>query len=309
MVEKKIYLARTQGFCSGVATAVQIVDEALKKYGTPLYVYHEIVHNTFVVQSFRSKGVIFVEDLKDVPQGSRIIFSAHGISPSIIAEANERKLIYIDATCPLVKIVHHEAVRFSDEGRHVILIGHKGHQEIIGTAGYIHPDLLHSVQTIEDVKGLPLAEDTPVSWISQTTLSVDDTKKIIMAITQKFSNVKGPKKENICYATQNRQDAVKELAQKCQLIIICGSSNSSNSNRLKETGLQAGVDTYMIDQAGDLDPAWLTDKNKIGISSGASVPEYIVKELIEKICALFPGTIVKIIGESNEPKTFPLPEI
>lgn len=309
MEAKKIYLACIQGFCSGVGTAVQIVEETLKKYGTPLYVYHEIVHNTFVVEGFRRKGIIFVEDISEVPRGSRIIFSAHGISPSIIEQANQRELKFIDATCPLVKKGHREAVHFSDENRYVILIGHKGHQEIIGTSGHVKSKLLRCVQTVEDVEKLQLSSDTPVSWITQTTLSVEDTALIIQKLKEMFRDIEGPAKENICYATQNRQDAVKELAEKCDVILICGSLNSSNSNRLRETGERAGVSSYIIDCADELKLEWLKNKTTIGISSGASVPEYIVNELIEKICFIFPGTTVMSVGESNEPNIFPLPEI
>lgn len=309
MTPKKIFLARIQGFCSGVSMAIEIVELALKKYGTPLYVYHEIVHNTFVVEEFRKQGVIFVENLNKVPEGSRIIFSAHGISPSVIEESEKRQLQYIDATCPLVKKVHREAVKFSNNHRHVILIGHKGHQEMIGTAGHVNPQLLHVVQNIDDVCQLKLPEDTPISFVTQTTLSLDDAQEIINILKTRFLDIIGPSKEDICYATQNRQDAVKELANLCDVIIICGSPNSSNSNRLRETGDRAGVPSYIIDHPDELNPAWLQDKTAIGISSGASVPSYIVENLANKIKTLFPGTNVHLLGESNEPKTFPLPEI
>ena len=309
MEEKKILLARIRGFCSGVATAIEIVEQALKKYGTPLYVYHEIVHNTFVVDNFKKRGVIFVEDISDIPEGSRIIFSAHGVSPGIMDRARQRSLTFIDATCPLVKKVHREAVKFSNEGRHVVLIGHKGHQEIIGTSGYVDRALLHFVQNEQDAENLPIGPDTPVAYVTQTTLSVDDANEIIGLLRKKFKDIKGPAKEDICYATQNRQDAVKELARYCDVILICGSPNSSNSNRLRETGERAGVSSYIIDQARDLNPAWLDNKEVIGISSGASVPGYIVDELVGRIQSLFPGTSVELIGEQLEPTTFPLPEI
>ncbi|MEW5894491.1 MAG: 4-hydroxy-3-methylbut-2-enyl diphosphate reductase [Candidatus Omnitrophota bacterium] len=309
MPGKKIFLARIQGFCSGVATAIEIVERALKKYGTPLYVYHEIVHNTFVVKSFKDRGVVFVERIDDVPEGGRIIFSAHGISPEIMEQARNRKLKLIDATCPLVKKVHLEAVRFSKEGRQVILIGHKGHQEIIGTSGYVKPELLHLVQNKNDVKDLSIASDTPVAYVTQTTLSVNDASETILALKKKFKDIKGPMKEDICYATQNRQEAVKELALYSDVILICGSPNSSNSNRLRETGARAGVPAYIIDHSEELNPEWLTDNNVIGISSGASVPGYVVDELVKRIQDLFPGTGVELIGDSTEPSTFPLPEI
>ena len=309
MRSKKIFLARIQGFCSGVSTAMEIVERALDKYGTPLFVYHEIVHNTFVVDQFRQKGVVFVEDLSDVPRGSRVIFSAHGIAPRIIQLAEQRGLKYIDATCPLVKKVHREAVKFSNEGRHVILIGHKGHQEMIGTAGHINPQLLHVIQNAADVKALPLAPETPVAYVTQTTLSIDDAYEIIDELTKRFKDVRGPAKKDICYATQNRQEAVKELARYCDVIIICGSPNSSNSNRLRETGRRAGVPSYMIDRAGELDFRCLKGKQTIGISSGASVPHDIVDELTQMISRRYPGTTVELLGESNEPRTFPLPKI
>ena len=309
MPEKTILLARNQGFCSGVATAIEIVECALKKYGSPLYVYHEIVHNTFVVEQFREQGVIFVERLCDVPEGSRIIFSAHGISPSIIAQAESRHLKYIDATCPLVKKVHREAVRFSDSGRHVILIGHKGHEEIIGTSGYVRSDLLHCIQNKDDIEALPLSASTPAAYVTQTTLSRDDASSLIEELKKRFTDIIGPAHEDVCYATQNRQDAVKELAAHSDIIIICGSPNSSNSNRLRETGERAGVASYIIDSADELDPEWIKNKKCIGISSGASVPEYIVENVIKKIKDLFPKTTVEEIGRVDEPKIFPLPEI
>ncbi|HSV43598.1 MAG TPA: 4-hydroxy-3-methylbut-2-enyl diphosphate reductase [Candidatus Bathyarchaeia archaeon] len=309
MDRKKIFLARIQGFCSGVATAIEIVERAIQKYGTPLYVYHEIVHNTFVVERFRQAGVIFIEDLERAPVGSRVIFSAHGVSPAIMDVARRRGLKYIDATCPLVKKVHSEAVRFAQEGRHVILIGHKGHQEIVGTSGYVDETLLHIVQNAKDIALLHLPSSTPVAYVTQTTLSVDEAVECIAHLRQRFIDIKGPAKDDICYATQNRQDAVKELAQFCDVILICGSPTSSNSNRLCETGKRAGVDSYIIDCADELDPAWLNGKGHIGISSGASVPEYVVKDLVKRIQTLFPGSTVERVGESKEPRIFPLPEI
>jgi len=309
MSSKKIFLARIQGFCSGVATAIEIVELALKKYGTPLYVYHEIVHNTFVVDAFRKRGVIFIENIADAPEGSRIVFSAHGISPAVIKEADDRNLNYIDATCPLVKKVHREAVRFSKQGRHVMLIGHKGHEEIVGTSGYVRPELLHYIQNTDDIRNLNLSKDTPAAYVTQTTLSADDAMQLIRELKHKFPDIQGPDKDDICYATQSRQDAVKELADCCDAIIICGSPNSSNSNRLRETGEHAGIPSYIIDHADELNLNWIRDQQTIGISSGASVPEYIVNDLIERIRLSFPGTLVETIGQTHEPKIFPLPEI
>ncbi|MFP4473434.1 MAG: 4-hydroxy-3-methylbut-2-enyl diphosphate reductase [Candidatus Omnitrophota bacterium] len=306
---KIIYLARIYGFCSGVATAITIVERALEKYGTPLYVYHQIVHNTFVVKHFEDRGVIFVEALDDIPPGGRVIFSAHGVSPWVIRQARERGLKVIDASCPLVKKVHREAVRFSKDGRQVILIGHKGHQEIVGTSGYVAPQQLHIVQKPEEVPALPLTPETPVAYVTQTTLSQDDATRIIAALKERFSNISGPPRDDICYATQSRQDAVRELAAFCDIIIICGSPNSSNSNRLREIGERCGVPSHIIDQAGELDLQWLDGKKKIGLSSGASVPEYIVEDVIGTIQKHYPGAGVESAGSSSEARIFPLPEV
>ena len=254
----EIFLAKTQGFCAGVASAIDIVELALKTYGTPLYVYHDIVHNTSVVEDMKSRGVIFIEDLKDVPQGSRIIFSAHGIPPDLIHEARERRLKYVDATCPLVTKVHKEAVKFSEQKVDTVLIGHVGHQELIGTSGYVHPDLLHIIENEEDVDALNIDPQKTVAYITQTTLSVDETKGIIKNLKIKFPKLIGPLRSDICYATQNRQDAVKDLAGFCDIIIICGSPHSSNSNRLRETGAQMGVASYIVDTAAQLDCSILT---------------------------------------------------
>lgn len=279
----EIYLAKTQGFCAGVSFAVNIVDNALEKYGAPLYVYHEIVHNTYVVESFKERGVTFVENIEDVPEHQKIIFSAHGVPPSVIKRAQQRHLIMIDATCPLVTKVHHEAIQFSEKDYHVILIGHKGHQELTGTAGYVKPELLHIIENEQDVQTLNIPADAQIGYITQTTLSVDDAKQIIKKLHERFPNIIAPKKSDVCYATQNRQDAVKDLAKICDVIIICGSSNSSNSNRLRETGEKQGVESYIIDSADELDLNILKGKKKIGISSGASVPRIIVDELVTRI--------------------------
>ena len=293
----EIYLARTQGFCSGVASAVHIVEDALKQYGAPLYVYHEIVHNTFIVSNFRDRGVVFVDDLNDIPEGKRVIFSAHGVPPSVIDQAKSRNLEIIDATCPLVKKVHDEAVRFSNLGDEVVLIGHKGHQEIIGTSGYVNSAHLHIIQDKNDINHLDFDSSRPVVYLTQTTLSVDDTKELVALLKEKFSNLEAPDKADICFATQQRQDAVKELAGMVDLIIVCGSSNSSNSNRLRETGEKAGIKSVIIDKASDLDMTLLIGKEKIGITSGASVPSCIVDELIEKIKTEFTDTTIKTLAE------------
>lgn len=279
----EIFIARTQGFCAGVASAIDIVELALEKYGAPLYVYHDIVHNTAVVNDFKNRGVVFVETLDDLNEGDRIIFSAHGIPPEVLQKAKDKKLNFVDATCPLVTKVHNEATKFSGEDIHTILIGHRGHQELIGTSGYVKPSLLHVVEDEEDIKNLTIPKEAPVAYITQTTLSVDDTAGLINMLRQKYVNLIGPKRSDICYATQNRQDSIKELTSHCDCIVICGSPHSSNSNRLRETGAKAGIDSYIVDTADELDVTLLKDKKRIGISSGASVPRYLVDEIIKKI--------------------------
>ena len=301
-----IYLARTQGFCAGVASAIEIVEQALAEYGTPLYVYHDIVHNTSVVGDMQKRGVVFVEDLNGVPEASRIIFSAHGIPPGLINQAQLRRLKYVDATCPLVTKVHKEAVKFSDQNIDVVLIGHVGHQELIGTAGYVKPELLHIVETEADVDELDIEPSKAVAYITQTTLSVDETKGIIKKLKQKFQKLMGPLRSDICYATQNRQDAVKDLAKMCDVIIICGSPHSSNSNRLRETGEQQGVDSYIVDTAEELDLAILDGKKNIGLSSGASVPRHLVDEIIAKIHSRFPQAKVHEFDNPEKNIVFPI---
>ena len=304
-----IYLAKTQGFCAGVAFAIDIVDKALEKYGAPLYVYHEIVHNTYVVENFRKKGAIFVEDVDDVPEGERIIFSAHGVPPSVIERAKRRKLQYVDATCPLVTKVHNEAVKFSHLGCETVLIGHKGHQELIGTSGYVSPGLLHVIESENDIDGLSISPQAEVAYITQTTLSVDDTTVMIAKLKKKFPRLAGPPRSDLCYATQNRQDAVKELAALCDIIIICGSPNSSNSNRLRETGEKYGTASYIVDSADEIDLNLLKGKNKVGISSGASVPRVIVEGLIKRIKVEFPEAKVHSFDNPEKNIIFALPSI
>ncbi len=302
----EIFLARTQGFCAGVASAIDIVELALKTYGTPLYVYHDIVHNTSVVNDMRSRGVIFVEDLNNVPKGSRIIFSAHGIPPHLIDQAKARQLKYVDATCPLVTKVHKEAVKFSSQNINTVLIGHVGHQELVGTSGYVHPDFLHIVENEKDVDRLDIDPNKTVAYITQTTLSVDETQGIIAKLQTKFPKLVGPPRSDICYATQNRQDAVKELAKTCDIIIICGSPHSSNSNRLRETGEQQGVESHIVDTAEELDVTIFRGKTKVGLSSGASVPRYLVDEIITKIQGAYAGTTVHEFSNPEKNIVFPV---
>ncbi len=302
----EIFLARTQGFCAGVASAIDIVELALATYGTPLYVYHDIVHNTSVVSDMKSRGVIFVEDLNDVPEGARIIFSAHGVPPEVITKAKARRLRFVDATCPLVTKVHKEAVKFSHQNIDTVLIGHVGHQELIGTSGYVRPDLLHVVENETDVDKLNIDKSKAVAYITQTTLSVDETKSIIEKLKQRFPKLMAPPRSDICYATQNRQDAVKELAKICDIIIICGSPHSSNSNRLRETGKQQGVSSYIVDTANELDMSIFQDKIKVGLSSGASVPRYLVDEIINKIKEDYPQAQVHEFANPEKNIVFPV---
>lgn len=305
----EIYLAKTQGFCAGVAFAVDIVDQALQRYGAPLYVYHEIVHNTYVVNGFRKKGVVFVEDIADVPEGERIIFSAHGVPPSVITTAESRRLKFVDATCPLVTKVHNEALKFSQLRYETVLIGHKGHQELIGTAGYVDPGLLHIIEDEQDIEKLTIDPHAPVAYITQTTLSVDDTTNMIEKLKKRYPRLAAPPRSDLCYATQNRQDAVKDLAEFCDAIIICGSPNSSNSNRLRETGEKNGTDSYIIDSADELDMRILAGKSKVGISSGASVPRVIVDQLVKRIQEEYPESVVREFENPEKNIVFALPEI
>ena len=305
----QIFLARTQGFCAGVARAIHIVDKALERYGTPLYVFHEIVHNTAVVDGFRKRGVAFVDSIDEVPNGARVIFSAHGVAPEVIAQAARKSLQAIDATCPLVNKVHQEAMRLSRDGAEVVLIGHKGHEEVVGTAGYVKPDLLHIVQTAADIDKLKIPVDKKVGFITQTTLSVDETREIIVRLRAKFQRLIGPSQDDICYATQNRQDAVKELAVLCDIIVICGSRNSSNSNRLREKAEQLGRPSFIIDNAAELDLNWLKNKDKIGISSGASVPREIVDTVVRKIKDHFSSVEIHQFDNPEKTIVFPIPEL
>lgn len=305
----QIFLARTQGFCAGVARAIDIVEQALGRYGSPLYVFHEIVHNTAVVNGLKARGVIFINDLDSVPNGARLIFSAHGVSPAITQQATAKRLKTIDATCPLVTKVHHEAVRFSQEGLDVILIGHKGHEEVVGTAGYVTGDRLHIVQNAADIEKLTIPPHRKIAFITQTTLSLDETRELILKLRARFPHLTGPAKDDICYATQNRQDSVKELAELCDYIIICGSPNSSNSNRLREKGEQLGIPSIIVDNGCELDLERLRDHAKIGISSGASVPRHLVDDIVRQIQQRFPGTLVSTFDNPEKNIIFPRPEI
>ncbi len=285
----KIYLANPRGFCAGVDRAIDIVDLSLKKYGAPIFVRHEIVHSRHVVNSLRQKGAVFVEELNEVPEGSVVIFSAHGVAKSVWEEAQSRRLHVIDATCPLVIKVHNEVNRDYTQGYELILIGHAGHPEVIGTLGQI-PDKFHLVSSVEDVEKLQVGT-TNLSYVTQTTLSVDECRDIVGALNRRFPNIKGPHQEDICYATQNRQNAVKTLSKLVDVILVIGSPNSSNSNRLRELGEHCGIRSFLIDSAADINPAWLTNARAVGITAGASAPEVLVAEV---------GDYLKELGSCEE---------
>ncbi|MBI3609242.1 MAG: 4-hydroxy-3-methylbut-2-enyl diphosphate reductase [Nitrospirae bacterium] len=275
----KILLAKPRGFCAGVDRAIDIVEMALKVYGPPVYVRHEIVHNRHVVETLRAKGAVFVEELNDVPDGVPVIFSAHGVPKSVWTEARKRKLKAIDATCPLVLKVHQEVDRDHRQGYELILIGHAGHPEVIGTLGQI-PDKFHLVSSVKDVKNLTVEDPDRLSYVTQTTLSMDECKEIMDALHQRFPKIKGPRQEDICYATQNRQNAVKEMASAVDLLLVLGAPNSSNSNRLKELGEQRGVRAYLIESFRDIQAAWLEGVQTVGITAGASAPEVLVHDVV-----------------------------
>ncbi|HEY0891502.1 MAG TPA: 4-hydroxy-3-methylbut-2-enyl diphosphate reductase [Cellvibrio sp.] len=278
-VTPEIVLANPRGFCAGVDRAIIIVEQALEKFGAPIYVRNEVVHNKFVVGQLRDKGAIFVDDLEKIPAGSIVIFSAHGVSKAVRAEAESRGLTAFDATCPLVTKVHIEVAKMRKDGLEIIMIGHKGHPEVEGTMGQSEAGM-YLVETPEDVIALTVNDPDKLAYVTQTTLSVDDATQVINALKTRFPNIKAPKSDDICYATQNRQDAVKIMAKDCDLVIIVGSPNSSNSNRLREVAKNQGVEAYMVDNASHLQAAWLQGKKKIGISAGASAPEVLVQEVI-----------------------------
>ena len=307
-----ILLANPRGFCAGVDRAIQIVEEALMQYGKPIYVRHEVVHNQHVINDLKTKGAVFIEDLNDVPKGAHVIFSAHGISKAIRVEAKLRELISIDATCPLVSKVHVEVNKMLNQNMDIIMIGHQDHPEVEGTMGQIEEHhtnrKMYLIETIEDVSSLVVDHPDKLAYVTQTTLSMDDTRAMIDALKIKYPNIQGPKSDDICYATQNRQDAVKEITGLCDLIIIVGSHNSSNSNRLKELALREGVESYMIDHEDSLQPSWLLNKKNIGISAGASAPEISVKNILNKIEALTKATITELPG-IKESIIFKLPKI
>ncbi|MBV8446660.1 MAG: 4-hydroxy-3-methylbut-2-enyl diphosphate reductase [Hyphomicrobiales bacterium] len=301
----KIILAQPRGFCAGVVRAIEIVERALEKYGAPVYVRHEIVHNRHVVESLKAKGAHFVEDLDEVPPGAVTIFSAHGVSRKVENEAKRRSLPTIDATCPLVTKVHNQGRRYVDQGRVLVFIGHAGHPEVEGTLGQIDGEI-HLVQREEDVEKLPLASETPIAYITQTTLSVDDTREVIAALHHRFKDVQGPDIRDICYATQNRQTAVRELSRLADVIIVVGARNSSNSNRLREIGEEAGLPSYLVADSSEIDAEWLRDAKVVGVTAGASAPEVLVDDVVRALMRIAPSEL-SILDGPKENVNFRLP--
>jgi 4-hydroxy-3-methylbut-2-en-1-yl diphosphate reductase len=279
----KLLIAAPRGFCAGVDRAIEIVERALDRYGQPVFVRHEIVHNRYVVDGLKEKGAIFVEELDEVPDGSPVVFSAHGVPKTIPATATERGLDWLDATCPLVSKVHRQAERHVEAGRHILFVGHKGHPEVIGTMGQVPDGAITLVETLEDVAALVFPEGTPLAFLTQTTLSVDDTREIVAALRARFPDISGPRAEDICYATSNRQAAVKAIAERCDLLLVIGAPNSSNSLRLVEVAEREGTRARLIQRGSEIDPAWLEGVETLGLTAGASAPEVLVREVIDKL--------------------------
>ncbi|AXA94285.1 4-hydroxy-3-methylbut-2-enyl diphosphate reductase [Massilia sp. YMA4] len=305
-MDKEILLAQPRGFCAGVDRAIEIVERALKQFGAPIYVRHEIVHNAYVVADLRAKGAIFIEELDDVPAGNTLVFSAHGVSKAVRAEAEARGLSIFDATCPLVTKVHVEVAKMRKTGYEIVMIGHDGHPEVEGTMGQAEEGM-HLVETVEDVAALQVANPDHLAYVSQTTLSVDDTAEIIAALKARFPNIQEPKKGDICYATTNRQEAVKFMAPQVEVVIVVGSPNSSNSNRLREVAQKMGTPAYMVDRAEQIDPAWLEGFRRVGVTAGASAPEVLVQAVINRLKELGVKSVRPLEGV-EENVTFPLPK-
>ena len=301
----EVLLAQPRGFCAGVERAIGIVERALELFGAPIYVRHEIVHNTFVVADLRRKGAVFVEELAEVPAGGTVVFSAHGVSKAVQREAQARGLKVFDATCPLVTKVHVEVAKMLKAGREIVMIGHKGHPEAEGTIGQADGGI-HLVETVEDVARLQVGDPSQLAYVTQTTLSVDDAAAIVAALRARYPAIVGPKKDDICYATQNRQDAVKFMAQRADVVIVVGSPNSSNSNRLREVAEHMGVPAHMVDAASQLDPAWIAGKQRVGVTAGASAPELLVEEVIACLKA-FGAASVRPLQGVEEHVVFPMP--
>ena len=305
-MDKEVVLAQPRGFCAGVDRAIEIVERALTQFGAPIYVRHEIVHNAYVVNDLRQKGAIFIEHLDDVPPGQTLIFSAHGVSQAVRREAEERGVRIFDATCPLVSKVHMEVVKMRREGREIIMIGHDGHPEVEGTMGQ-SDDGMHLVETVEDVANLQVRDPLLLAYVTQTTLSVDDTKGIIDALKLRFPHISEPKKGDICYATTNRQDAVKFMAPQVDLVVVVGSPNSSNSNRLREVAEKLGTKAYMVDRADQIDSAWMNGVVRVGVTAGASAPEILVDQVIGRLRELGAKSVRTLEG-AEEHVTFPMPK-
>ncbi|OZI47106.1 4-hydroxy-3-methylbut-2-enyl diphosphate reductase [Bordetella genomosp. 4] len=302
----EVVLAQPRGFCAGVDRAIEIVERAIELHGAPIYVRHEIVHNRYVVEDLRNKGAIFIDELDEAPTGSIVVFSAHGVSQAVRREAEARGLQVFDATCPLVTKVHIEVSRMRAAGREIIMIGHKGHPEVEGTLGQAQGGM-YLVETAEDVANLQVTDPSNLAFVTQTTLSVDDAATVSAALRARFPDIVEPKKSDICYATQNRQDAVKILAPECDLMLVVGSPNSSNSNRLREVAERIGIDAYLVDGADSIDPAWLVGRRRIGISAGASAPEILVQQVVQRLKEL--GALsVRTMSGLEENIAFPLPK-
>jgi 4-hydroxy-3-methylbut-2-enyl diphosphate reductase len=302
----EILLAQPRGFCAGVDRAIDIVERAIELHGAPIYVRHEIVHNRFVVEDLRNKGAVFIDELDEVPSGGIVIFSAHGVAKLVREEAESRGLQVFDATCPLVTKVHIEVAKMRAAGREIIMIGHKGHPEVEGTLGQ-SKDGMYLVETLDDVAALQVSDPGNLSFVTQTTLSVDDAAAVAAALKRRFPTITEPKKSDICYATQNRQDAVKIMAPQCDLVLVVGSANSSNSNRLREVAERKGIESYLIDGPGAIEPAWLKDRTRIGISAGASAPEVLVQQVIKRLKELGAVSVRNMDG-LEEHVSFPLPK-
>ena len=305
-MDNEILLAQPRGFCAGVDRAIEIVERALQQFGAPIYVRHEIVHNAYVVNDLRNKGAIFIEDLDDVPAGNTLVFSAHGVSKAVREEAESRGLKVYDATCPLVTKVHVEVAKMRKQGAEIVMIGHAGHPEVEGTMGQAEEGM-HLVETVDDVAKLNVGNPDLLAYVSQTTLSVDDTAEIIAALKARFPNIVEPKKGDICYATTNRQEAVKFMAPQVEVVIVVGSPNSSNSNRLREVAEKKGTPAYMVDNAAGIDPAWIAGRQRIGVTAGASAPEVLVQAVIERLKDLGAASVRALEGV-EENVTFPLPK-
>ena len=302
----QVLLANPRGFCAGVDRAIEIVERAIALHGAPIYVRHEVVHNKFVVDDLRKKGAVFIEELDEAPAGATLIFSAHGVSQAVRRDAEARGLRVFDATCPLVTKVHVEVAKMRGQGREIVMIGHKGHPEVQGTMGQSNNGM-YLVEGPDDVAKLQVKDENHLAFVTQTTLSVDDAQVTIDALEARFPAIVGPKRDDICYATQNRQDAVKTLAKQCDIVIVVGSPNSSNSNRLREVAQNQGVDAYMVDNAGELKTEWLAGKTRIGVTAGASAPEILVQDVIERLKALGADRVSNVEGIA-ERVTFPLPK-